>query len=412
MTGSLRLGSIAGIAIHIHFSWLLVFYLVATALTSRLQGTSPSLAFVWAVSALGSLTFFGSVLAHELAHSVVANRSGRMVERITLFVFGGVAHLKQEPESGKSELLIALAGPGMSLLLALVFSAAAIVSLLLPVGGVAIRSALLWLAELNAMLAVFNMIPAFPLDGGRVLRALVWMNTGRFDRATRIAAGLGQSVGFAFMGLGAVGFVLRWGGGLNWIWIAAIGWMLSAAATHSLRRVEIDRALEGVTVAEVMTTPAPAALREQPLHEAVYGAMVPRRLTEVAVIEDGRPVGLLLARDVQNVSQEYWAAMPTEHAMAPFPSALAIGAEETAARALTRMGAENAPTLYVVDGEGRLVGTLSQHDIAQAASIGMMARAPSGGGSGYRYPIPLAPPPPPAPPPPEARDPSEEPPSA
>lgn len=387
MSGSLRLGRIAGIAIEVHYSWLIVFFLVTSSLLDALGRTTGVAALAWGAAIGGSLLFFGSVLAHELAHSLVANSYGRMIDRITLFVFGGLAHLRQEPPSPKVELLIALAGPGMSVVLAVVFGAASVLCRLAPVEIAPLRGALDWLAIVNGILAVFNLIPAFPLDGGRVLRAILWMTTRSFERATRIAASLGQGVGYLFIAIGVSRALLQGGNWIDSLWLAAIGWMLAQAAGQSLRRAVIDGALEGVTVGEVMTTPCPSVTRDEALHEVVYNTLVRRRLSEVPVVDHGIPLGLLDTAHVQSIAQEYWSTTTVEHVMQPFPKELTVEPGDLATKALFRMMSEGASVLYVLDQTGMLAGSLSQHDLSQAVSIGMALGRGTGRGGGYRYPV-------------------------
>ncbi len=392
LSGSLRIGRIAGIAIEVHYSWVLVFLLVTSSLLHVLQGGSGNVVFVWAAALGGSLLFFASVLAHELAHSLVANSFGRMIDRITLFVFGGLAHLRREPPSPKVEFLIAVAGPGMSMVLAVVFGAVALVCRLIPLDLGPVQNTLSWLAIVNGILAVFNLIPAFPLDGGRVLRALVWMATRSFERATRFAAGLGQGVGYLFIVFG-LSRALLWGEDpIDSLWMAAIGWMLASAASQSLRRVAIDSALGTVTVGEIMTAPCPSVEIGQPLNEAVYEVLVRRRVTHAPVVDRGRLVGLLHAQHAQTIPQEYWAATMVAQVTQPLAPELVIGPWEPATRALFRMASEGASLLYVSDAEGNLLGCLTEGDLSQAVSIGMaVGRGAPQAPAGYRYPLPLAP---------------------
>jgi Zn-dependent protease len=403
--GSIRIGRVAGIAIEIHYTWLLVVYLVTWTLLEEIRQSPTSTYYAWTAALAGSVLFLGSVLAHELAHSLLANRYGRLVDRITLFAFGGVAYLRQEPPSPRAEFLIAIAGPAMSLALAVVLGAAAIVCRLLPSVALPTLVVLRWLAIVNGILAVFNLLPAFPLDGGRVLRAILWVATRRFDRATRIAAGIGQAVGCLFVCGGIAAIWLGSDRLFAWLSLAVIGWMLVTAATQSVRRVEIEGALEGIAVGEIMTAPCVSAVHDQPLNEAVYEILAPRRLAQVPALYEGKPVGLLTAERVQGIEQDYWATMTVAHAMVPLEEGSIVRSDEMATKALVRMALEGVGILYVVDPIGRLVGSLSHQDLSQAVSIGLMVGRGTRQGGSYRYPLHAAgqePPGAPAEPAPEA----------
>lgn len=389
MNGSWRIGRIFGISVEVHYTWLVVFFLVVMYLNDQFGRFAVPSGVQWLLSLLTAVVFFASVLAHELAHSVVANRDGPMVERITLFVFGGVAHLKREPARAGVEFAIALAGPVMSLCLAGVFGGLLIATMVLPPSLQIIRLALQQLAVINLMLAGFNMIPAFPLDGGRVLRAVLWGGSRSFDYATRIAAGIGQAFGYVFM---AIGFMIVIGG--NWLqgfWLVAIGWMLTGAAQSSVRRLEVEAALAGVRVADIMTSPAVSVEPEWPLHRVVYEVILPYRLSSVPVTAAGRPVGLLELHDVQSVPQDQLHLVTVAHVMRPLsPEALASPFDE-AAKALARMAGEGG-RVYVVSPDGMLAGVVGHRDLMQAVQIGMTApglvRPPAGQAGGYyRYPV-------------------------
>jgi len=389
LNGSWRIGRIFGISVEVHYTWLVVFFLVVLYLNEQFGRVHAPLGLDWTLALLTALVFFASVLAHELAHSVVANRDGPMVDRITLFVFGGVAHLKREPARAGTELWIALAGPAMSLCLAGVFGGLLIATMVLPPSLSIIRLGLQWLAVINLVLAGFNMIPAFPLDGGRVLRAILWGGSRSFDYATRIAAGIGQAFGYGFMALGFM--IVLTGNIIQGFWLVAIGWMLTGAAQSSVRRLDVEAALTGVRVADIMTSPAVSVEPEWPLHRVVYEVILPYRLNSVPVTAEGRPVGLLELTSIQAVPQDQLHLVMVGHVMHPIPPEALASPYDDASKALARMAGEGG-RVYVVSAEGMLVGVVGHRDLMQAVQIGMatpgLVRPPAGQAAGYfRYPV-------------------------
>ncbi|MBN1964367.1 MAG: site-2 protease family protein, partial [Anaerolineae bacterium] len=228
MESNIKLGRMWGVPIGLHTSWFLIFGLVTFSLAA---GYFPAeydnlpVGAYWLLAALTAVLFFASVLAHELGHVWMALRERVPVRGVTLFMFGGVAQIEEEPRTPGGEFRIAIAGPLVSLSLALLFE---VVYLLDRGVSPYLAAPSLWLARINLILAVFNMIPGFPLDGGRVLRAIIWKITGSQARATRIAGGVGQVVAVGFMGLGVLEILA--GGMINGLWLIFIGWFLQNAA--------------------------------------------------------------------------------------------------------------------------------------------------------------------------------------
>ena len=246
MKGSLSLGKVLGIPIQLHVSWFLIAILITWTLAS---GYFPQeypgwqAATYWLVGAVTAALFFASVLIHELAHSVLALREKVPVKSITLFIFGGVAQIGSEPPTAGAEFRIAIAGPVSSLGLAAIFG-----GLGAALGDSAVLAApLAYLGRINLMLAVFNMIPGFPLDGGRVLRAALWALGGNFQNATKWASRAGRAVAYGFILVG-VGQVLLGGGLLNGLWIVFIGWFLNNAAESSYQQVVLRDIAERLPV--------------------------------------------------------------------------------------------------------------------------------------------------------------------
>lgn len=253
MTRAFRIGRIFGIAVEVDYTWFIVFFLVAAGLStelfaSRLPGLS--LGARWLVGGFTAVLFFASVLLHELSHSLVAVRNGLGITGITLFLFGGVAKMTDEPKSAGAEFKIAIAGPLMSVVLAMGFLA--LTFILRLTGASEVLAAIFsWLGWMNGMLAVFNLLPGFPLDGGRVLRAGLWHALANLGEATRIAATFGQAIG-VLMIVGGI-FMVVAGRNLGFLWIALIGWFLSQAAQSSYQQMVLRQALSGVPVSKAMT---------------------------------------------------------------------------------------------------------------------------------------------------------------
>ncbi len=361
MEASIKLGRVWGIPIGLHNSWFLILFLVTFSLAAGYFPDGypdlPAGAY-WVLGLLTAGLFFGSVLVHELAHAFFALRNGIPVRGITLFIFGGVAQIEEEPRTPGAEFRIAIAGPIASLSLAGLFG---FIYLLDCNVSAYLAAPSIWLARINLALAVFNMIPGFPLDGGRVLRALIWQITGRMGQATRIAAGVGQLVALGFMGWGA--FALLAGGLFNGLWLIFIGWFLQNAAASNAVQAGLKEALSGVSVRQVMVSDC----------QYVPGQLSLRRLVEDQILsgshhrcffvaKEGQPQGLLTIQDVTQVSREEWDDVTTGQIMVPWDRAVRVTPETELYTALQIMGRADVAQLPVIEGE-RLVGMLSRQQI-------------------------------------------------
>jgi Zn-dependent protease len=254
MRGVIYLGKLFGIRFQLHFTWFIIFALV----TISLVYPEYSRWTYWVVGIITSLLFFGSVVAHELAHSLVGRANGVPIESITLFIFGGVAQMTREAPHPSAELKIAVAGPLSSLAIG---SAFGLLWLFIPSAPEPIATMIEWLAVMNGVLAVFNLIPGFPLDGGRVFRSLLWRLTGNYHRSTRIATQVGRGIGYLFM-LGGIVIIILRPSDLSWfdgIWIVFIGWFLENMARTSYRQLRQEEL--SLSLADPTTTPpdSPAA---------------------------------------------------------------------------------------------------------------------------------------------------------
>jgi len=317
MKSSLRLFRIAGIDIGIHYTWILIFVLLSWSLA---QGFFPQLypgwdtVTYWITGIVAALLLFGSVLVHELAHSLVAQARGMTVSSITLFIFGGVSNLEDEPEKPKIEFVMSMVGPLSSLALAGIFW-----GLLQIVGDQQspVAATFSYLALINALLAGFNLLPGFPLDGGRVLRAILWNRTGNLVKATNIAATVGRFMGWGFIAFGL--FQVFAGNFIVGIWFAFIGWFLSSSADASRREVTLREQLSGVQVKEVMTTNAMHVSPDTSVAELVSNVFRKQHGRAVPVCENDQVVGIVTVTDVKELPQEKWEETAVKEIMTSEP---------------------------------------------------------------------------------------------
>ena len=359
MKSSFRLGRIAGIEIGFHYSWLLAFVLIAWSLA---QGFFPQyypgwdVATYWVTGILAALFLFVSVLVHELAHSLVAIAKGLPVRSITLFIFGGVSNIEGEPERPQVELVMSVMGPLASLVLAGVFWG---LRQLVGGEGSPLVAMLSYLALINALLAGFNLLPGFPLDGGRVLRSILWSTTGSLTRATNIAATVGRLFGWGLIGFGV--FQLFTGNFLGGVWIAFIGWFLSNAADASRREVTLREHLTGVRVKQVMDQSPEIISAQSPIEEVVRDVFLQRHRRAAAVYQDNQLVGIVTITDVKGQPQQKWAQTPVEEIMTRQPL-YSVGMDDDLNSALRLLVQHDLNQLPVLE-EGRLVGFLNRADI-------------------------------------------------
>jgi Zn-dependent protease len=362
--GSVRVARLFGIDINIHFSWILIFFLVVLNLADSFPQQFPQ----WSnqkglvVASITAFLFFGSVLAHELAHSLVARRFQMSVSSITLFLLGGVANLRKEPPSAKAEFFMAAAGPATSVLIGIV--GLGIAFLLDPRAAIpnveAIGAVAGYLGTVNLYLAVFNLIPGFPLDGGRVLRSIIWAVSGDRNRATSIAARGGQLVAFA---LGAFVvyevIVLREVSGL---WLGLIAYFLYNAATSTLQQEKIASVIGGARVAPLMTTDFRSTRPGVMVGEVIRDLVLPMNLRAIPVLEADRLVGLVAIGDLRKVDQARWSETPVDAVMTPASELPTVSPDDPLAAALERFGTTDLPLLPVTK-DGRLVGLLYRESV-------------------------------------------------
>ncbi len=359
----IRIGRILGIPIYLHPSWFIIFALITVSLATQFANQHPRWSQVqhWSLGVLTSLLFFGSVLFHELSHSVVALHYRIPVVSITLFVFGGVARIGREPSRARQEFNIAVAGPVSSYMLAAGFwllgRAFPSSEMLTALAG--------WLAQINAGLATFNLAPGFPLDGGRILRALVWGRTGDYTRATRAASRGGQLLAYVLIVAGIwQSLTSNFVGGL---WLAFIGWFLLTAAQESYAQVAIRGALEGLRAADIMSRELPAVGRATSLEDYVHEMLRTGRRCHL-VMEDGELQGLMTVHALNRVPREDWAVTSVQAAMVPRAQIRWAAPEEPVLVLLERMQSEDINQMPVVadsgsPGAGRVVGIVTRDSI-------------------------------------------------
>jgi Zn-dependent protease len=371
MEASVKLGRIWGIPIGLHLSWFLVFGLVTWSLAlGYFPAEYPNLstATYWLLGAVTSLLFFGSVLVHELGHALLALRNQIPVRGITLFIFGGVAQIGRESSSPGVEFRIAIAGPLASLGLAALFYGLWLLDQ--PIAYLAAPS--LWLARINLLLAVFNMIPGFPLDGGRVLRALIWWWTGNLHRSTQVATFTGQLVAFGFIAWGV--WTMLGGNFFNGLWLVFIGWFLQNAAAASYAQSNLQQSLRGVQVAQVMTRDCPLVSGQLLLERLVEEQILAGGRRCFFVADNGQLSGMLTLSDVTKVPRTEWGQVTTGQVMVPWERLAHVTPKTELLTALQTMDDANVNQVPVVENK-EMVGMLAReqvlHYLRARAELGM-----------------------------------------
>ncbi|MBX7265826.1 site-2 protease family protein [Micromonospora sp. Llam7] len=371
MRASFRLGRIVGVPVGVNWSVLVIFALIWWGLSANLFPQSypdrPVVAYLLAGLA-AAVVFFLGLLAHEVSHAVVARRNGLGVEGITLWLFGGVAELRGEARSPGAELRIAGVGPLVSLIIGAFFGAIATVLALAGVQGL-LLGVLAWLGGINLLLALFNILPAAPLDGGRLLRAAVWKATGDRTRASVVAARAGWILGVVLIGFGLWRFLT--GAGVGGLWLALIGWFLIGAASMEERQARMGSALRGIRVADVMTPQPQTASGEMTVADFVDNYLFAYRHTALPLTEDGRPVGLVTLDRVRGVPSDARGSTTLEAVACRADDLVLASPDEPLTDLLPRLS-DCADGRALVVADGRLVGIVSPSDISRAVQRGSM----------------------------------------
>src|SRR5215204_1396745 len=359
---SWRIARIAGIEVRIDSSWVVIALLITYSMYLRLSVLYRELSGGGAVglAIVSAVLFFGSVLVHEFAHALVAQARGIRVQDITLFLFGGATRARVESRGPGDEFLIALVGPLTSGLLAGLFGIVA--SLGRDVLSAPLAGTFGYLAWTNLLLAVFNLIPGFPLDGGRLLRAAIWKTTGSLARATRIASLSGQGVGWLLVA-GGVAFLLA-GDLAGGIWFAFIGWFLVQAARSSYQELQLQQPLRGVEAEEVMAGDLVRIPPELTLQEAVDQYFMRYDHGAFPVQEGGRTIGLLTLRGVRRVPRTQWPTRRVREHMVPLGDQVVVAPEARMDGVLAKLQDSQANRVLVVQ-DGEVVGIITPTDLTR-----------------------------------------------
>lgn len=357
---SWRLARVAGVEIRIDASWAVIALLVGYSLYLRFDflHEDVSTGYVVALAAVAAVAFFGSVLLHELAHALVARTRGIPVRGITLFLFGGATHAKVESKEPKDEFLISVIGPLTSLAIAGVLF---VLSLLVGTSDDPIPDALGYLAWVNLALAVFNLLPGLPLDGGRVLRSVVWGVTGSIGRATRVAAMGGQIIGWGMVALGVVTVLA---GAIGGLWFAAIGWFLAQAAQASYLQVQIRRLFRGAEAEDAMSAGVVTIPSGTSVENSIHDYFLRYDHTAFPVNEDGKTTGLITLRAVRRVPREERQSATVDECMTPIDRAATVSRHVPLEEVLERFQEEDLQRVLVVDGD-EVVGIVTPRDISR-----------------------------------------------
>lgn len=365
---SVRVGSLLGIPVKLHHTLIVAVLLIAWTLASGYMPTEyPGLSSIeyWAIGMVGAITLFTSVLVHELAHSYVAKKNGLPVKRIVLFLFGGVSEIEEEPKSPGLELRVAMAGPASS------FMIGAALGLAWRLLG-ELRFSPLIVAPLeygsfiNVMLGGFNLLPAFPLDGGRILRAALWKAKGDIIGATKIATRFGVAFSYLFMVGGVAGIIS--GSVTSGLWFMLIGWFLKSGAEASLRQTVIGEALSGITIRDIMTREVDAVGSDLLLIDLVNDYFSKYKHGGFPVTRDSTLLGLVTIQDLRKIPKERWNEVRVVDIMTPCEKLVCVKPDQLAMDALVKMS-KLAVGRLPVQQDGKLLGIVTRSDVLRAIEI-------------------------------------------
>jgi Zn-dependent protease/predicted transcriptional regulator len=370
LRGGVPIGKAFGISLRLHYSWFFIFALVTWALAAiyfRDAHPSWSLSVRIAAGLITSVLFFASVLVHELAHSIVSQRQGVPVQSITLFFLGGVSQITSEPKQPADEFRMAIVGPLTSLVIGGVLLG---VYFQLRSGNTfaaQFTTAIVeWLGIINLFLGVFNLIPGFPLDGGRVLRSLIWWRSHNLKSATRIASNVGRAVGFLFI-FGGIYFIFT-GNWFNGIWLALIGWFLESAAVGSYRQLLMQEMLKGHTASEIMSGDCTAITPDTTIDQLVHGNVMTSGRRCFPVVSGSQILGMMTLHDVKAVPREQWSTETVKESMTPFDKLRWVRPDEelsSVLRILTENNINQVPVIY----DDEIVGMISRENLLNFINI-------------------------------------------
>lgn len=365
---SIKIGRVLGIDIEINFTWFVIFALVWLSLSfSYYPAIYPGHSrLANMVDGLITVFFFSmSVIAHELSHSLVARWNRVSIQKITLFIFGGIAQMSSEPKSGSVEFKMAVAGPVASFALSAFFYGW---FLLLQIAGLntAYTAPFKWLAVTNIILGLFNLLPGFPLDGGRVLRAVLWHYLKDFRRATKIAVRSGQGLAFILIaaGFGEIFFLRQFDGA----WFIFLGWFLNYIASAYYRQVELEQSLAGIKVKEIMTADVLTVPPDLDLESLVNDYFLKYKFGRFPVVSAEELLGVIALHEIKEIPREKWSQTKVRDILMPLQSDLIVDPDEEAASALIQMARREVGHLLVVE-EGVLVGIVTKSDIIRLIRV-------------------------------------------
>lgn len=366
MKSQIKLGTVFGVELGLHYSWLVIALLIVFSVAAQFHAENHnwSEALVWGTAIITGVLFFACLFAHELSHALVAKARGIPIHKITLFLLGGVAQIEKEASDARTEFWMAIVGPITSAVLGIVLLGLAKVAgwpmwRAPATPGIAL---LVWLGYINFALAAFNMIPGFPLDGGRVLHAILWWAMGDADRSTRTAAIVGQIIAVLFIGYGILQFF--GGAALGGLWLAFIGWFLLQAAGATYMQVKAGSMLRGLQVKDVMSTDCSLIDPEESLQQFVHDKLLPTGRRCFLVVQNEELLGLITPNEVRAVEPRAWPFTPVRKVMRPADKIHFVSPEMPAMEALETMAREDVNQLPVKS-EGRIQGVVSRAHLLQ-----------------------------------------------
>jgi Zn-dependent protease/predicted transcriptional regulator len=363
---SIRLGRLFGIEIGLHYSWFVIALLITMSLGAQFQASHAEWGstVIWSLAVLTSILFFITLLAHEMSHALVARARGLTTRAITLFALGGVAQIEKEPEDAKTEFLVGIVGPLSSAIIGLV-SLTAAWTLGWPVGATPstpLRAMFVWLGYINLTLAAFNMIPGYPLDGGRILRSILWLASRNVLRATQRAAAVGKGIALLFIAFGIFQFFR--GAGFGGLWIAFIGWFLLQAATASASSVALTSVLKGVRVSDVMTSDCATVDGNMNVEQFVEGHLLRSGRRCFVVEQNGQVTGLVTPHEIKELARPRWPYTTLADIMRPMDQLHTVAPATPVMEALETMGRDDVNQLPVVTGN-HLDGIITRANVLQ-----------------------------------------------
>jgi len=359
---------IKGIPVEVNISWLLIFFLFSLTLA---QSYFPSVVAgltsqtYWISAIITTLVLFASILIHEFGHSLVAIKEGIPIKKITLFIFGGVSQMESEPMNPGTEFKVTAAGPLTSLLIALILGG--FYYLVLSPGNI-FSEAIFFVAQLNLIIAVFNLIPAFPLDGGRIFRSIVWYFNKNMLKATRISVALGSILSYLAMGIGFLQVFLQ--GNLYGLWLIFLGWMINQAGQSSYSQLVFKETFSGMKVSELMSTNLQTVSPDDNLDELAE-CFLHYKFGAFPVVYGSTTHGLVTLQNMKDIPREKWSETKVSRILTPLKEVMMLAPDTDAAEVMMKMAAQNTGRALVME-NGDLVGLLSRTDMMRFMQMHMV----------------------------------------